>query len=1105
MIALLVVAMGFAQTKQLAPTYPALKLGNKNGKAVISSKRTNTRAITGTLTHAGGDMNPNGLGIDEESALAAASIFTASELTSYVGQYITRINLGLADASVITSAKVAIFTGSVDEPVLAYEQEFTATDGYNVVFLTEPYQIPASTDIMIGYEVYATEGYPIGVDFGPIVENVNLLALGTFEDGLATFDAYSLGFNLFISATVEDAIGPVLVAYPNTLSFVGFVGEGPTDAKTVNVLTYNYSGDITVTASTSFEVSADNTTWGTTATMSEAGNFHVRYVPESVENLNVTGTITIAGTGAETQTINLTAQTYDCSETITLPYSEDFNSSTNYPRCWGVEYTSDVNAPVIAPVARYGEFVNDDENNNYFWFSSYNEADDYNQYLITPELSTATPIIFSFDYYCDSYNYEYLRVGYSTTTKDIEAFTWGEEIVAIPEELANFLQEYPAGTKYIAINYYNEYQYYVGIDNISIIETPTTQEIALTSVTPATGATVIANGNINLGGVITNNGADLTSFTASYSIDGAEAVSQTFTLETPVAFGQTYAFTFDNVTLAEADEYEIVVTVSNPNGVADGDDTDNSLTITINAVSCDPISTFPYTENFDSGFPACWRTEDFDGDGYNWGLSSNAEVEITPHSGTLAMSSASYINASYAPLNANNWMITQAIAVPAEGEYLATWYELSQDPSYPDSYSVYVGTSNEVEDLVATTPALSRTAEGEWTPQSVSLAAYAGQTIYIAFQHQSYNKFILAIDDFSVVEAPAEIEFALTSVTPADGASVTANEDINLTAVITNNGATLNSYKVSYTIDGGATVTETIENLTFSLGQVNTFTFDNVTLEPGEHTIVVTISEPNGATDGNVADNTMTINITAVDCGLPATIPYTEDFNNGISVCYTILDANNDDNTWQLVQYGDAGTDFVALYPMAQTSDDYMITEGIAFDAGNYTVSFDYAASQYGIYGAVENLKVFLGNAPTVEAMNAGTVIVDLQEFTNSSYTTSTNNISIAEAGTYYIGFYAYSTNGFYLYFDNLSVVRNTTSIDENIASAIAVYPNPTNSMVTIANAEGQNITVVNSLGQVVASIENADANQTIDVTNFANGTYFVKVNAEVVKLNVVK
>lgn len=86
-----------------------------------------------------------------------------------------------------------------------------------------------------------------------------------------------------------------------------------------------------------------------------------------------------------------------------------------------------------------------------------------------------------------------------------------------------------------------------------------------------------------------------------------------------------------------------------------------------------------------------------------------------------------------------------------------------------------------------------------------------------------------------------------------------------------------------------------------------------------------------------------------------------------------------------------------------------------------------------------------------------------------------------------------------------IPVTLNVTSVEENIAEAVSVYPNPANDMFTVANAEGATIVVVNSLGQVVASIENAASNQTIDASNFANGTYFVKVNESVVKINVVK
>lgn len=86
-----------------------------------------------------------------------------------------------------------------------------------------------------------------------------------------------------------------------------------------------------------------------------------------------------------------------------------------------------------------------------------------------------------------------------------------------------------------------------------------------------------------------------------------------------------------------------------------------------------------------------------------------------------------------------------------------------------------------------------------------------------------------------------------------------------------------------------------------------------------------------------------------------------------------------------------------------------------------------------------------------------------------------------------------------------IPVTLNVSSVEENIAEAVSVYPNPANDMFTVANAEGATIVVVNSLGQVVASIENAASNQTIDASNFANGTYFVKVNESVVKINVVK
>ena len=86
-----------------------------------------------------------------------------------------------------------------------------------------------------------------------------------------------------------------------------------------------------------------------------------------------------------------------------------------------------------------------------------------------------------------------------------------------------------------------------------------------------------------------------------------------------------------------------------------------------------------------------------------------------------------------------------------------------------------------------------------------------------------------------------------------------------------------------------------------------------------------------------------------------------------------------------------------------------------------------------------------------------------------------------------------------------LEVTRGTVNVESNLTSTISVYPNPANDFVTVANAENANIVIVNMLGEVVANVNNASSNQNIDISKLANGTYFVKVDGEVFKINVVK
>ena len=95
------------------------------------------------------------------------------------------------------------------------------------------------------------------------------------------------------------------------------------------------------------------------------------------------------------------------------------------------------------------------------------------QYLISPELDENDGGTMSFYYARYSSNYtESFIVGYSTTTSEPSAFTWGnEQTVSNGDEQAyfnNFTYNFPAGTKYVSIACTSYDQFYLFVDDIKI-------------------------------------------------------------------------------------------------------------------------------------------------------------------------------------------------------------------------------------------------------------------------------------------------------------------------------------------------------------------------------------------------------------------------------------------------------------------------------------------------------------------------------------------------------------------------------------------------------------------------------------------------------------
>ena len=174
------------------------------------------------------------------------------------------------------------------------------------------------------------------------------------------------------------------------------------------------------------------------------------------------------------------------------PFMQNFESETALDG-WtfigddvnGIDATGTYHAGLHTTAAHSGSYG--------FRFSSYSSSDDYNQYLISPELTVTGDLKF---YYKKGSGTEVFNVGYSTTTNDVEAFTWGDTITATTSWQA-YTQELPANVKYFAIHYFSNYQYYLYVDDITIgaYEVPagewqtvssTTTNVTLTGLTPKT-------------------------------------------------------------------------------------------------------------------------------------------------------------------------------------------------------------------------------------------------------------------------------------------------------------------------------------------------------------------------------------------------------------------------------------------------------------------------------------------------------------------------------------------------------------------------------------------------------------------------------------------
>ncbi len=219
----------------------------------------------------------------------------------------------------------------------------------------------------------------------------------------------------------------------------------------------------------------------------------------------------------------------------------------------------------------------------------------------------------------------------------------------------------------------------------------------------------------------------------------------------------------------------------------------------------------------------------------------------------------------------DRWLITPAINGITASTIL-TWEGFASDPNSRDGYEVWISvtaantllptnldftnfTSNKLYSLSAESSI-------GFTPHTVSLAAFANQTIRIGFRNNSNNKFHLFIDDIHIFN-PVAKDGSVTSISMnkyvlAGSQPVTATfKNLGGKAVITDS--------LSYSVDGGTAFSQ-VFNPNISYKETFTSTFSSQAyLTVGLHTIKVWVKGINGTgPDANKSNDTASFQVTTL-------------------------------------------------------------------------------------------------------------------------------------------------------------------------------------------------------------------------------------------------
>ena len=669
----------------------------------------------------------------------------------------TTVTIGEGTATSNTNPIGTYYNYSITEQLYTADEVFsgtlsvTTTAGWVTINLDTPFAYDGTSNLLIGFNkdyLYYFSGQSWQCT------NVTNMARYSQND----YNAYDL-------TTVPSNVS----SYRPNIQMEITAGSGPTCARPTNFVV-SYTGGSTATVTWEGEASLYNIDINGTVTEGVTSPYVMNVLPATAYTVKVQADcgdgLTSGWTGAQSF--------FTPCEAFDLPYAYGFEDA-NELNCWNMVYTA--NTPGIYNGLAY-------EGDNSFRFSSYSSASSYDQYLISPELNTTNGVGVAFSYAGYTYGTETFKVGYSTTTNDPSAFTWGDEISVTGSTWQSFEENYPVGTKFVGIYYYSNYQYYLYVDGFSF-DTPSncfkpTNFVATEVGNHSAKLSWVENGearawNLKVNGEILPDEIDEN----PYILSGL-AASTTYTVQvSPVCevekWSDEISFTTEigcaaptALSVAPMPESATITW----NGSADAYEMEYAI---LGEGGAGGTYTYAFEEDLEG-----WTNIIVNEDQGQWLHSSvntgGYDYTELAHSGTgfaVCYSYTDYVG-SY---NTDAYLVSPMMYQLNEGASLSLWYDMANS-SYPEYFEVCVATaaSPTAEDFTAiwtlndakamSNPSTTVMRNGNmrngnvrhrnnarydnWAEINIDLSAYVGQSVWIALHDVNEDAYEVWIDDITV-------------------------------------------------------------------------------------------------------------------------------------------------------------------------------------------------------------------------------------------------------------------------------------------------------------------------------------------------------------------